>query len=55
MTETAFKSATELAAMIRKREIGAEELLDLYFERIDKHNPALQVHRGRCAPACGIR
>ena len=43
MTETAFKSATELAAMIRKREIGAEELLDLYFARIDDHNPALNA------------
>ena len=43
MTETAFKSATELAAMIRNREIGAEELLDLYFARIDEHNPALNA------------
>ncbi|MDE0408790.1 MAG: amidase family protein, partial [Alphaproteobacteria bacterium] len=43
MTETAFKSATELAAMIRQRDIGAEELLDLYFARIDEHNPALNA------------
>ena len=43
MTGTAFKSATELAAMIRRREIGAEELLELYFARIDEHNPALNA------------
>ncbi len=40
---TAFKSATELAAMIRRREIGAEELLEHYFERVDAHNPALNA------------
>ncbi len=43
MTGTAFKSATELAAMIRRREIGAEELLDLYLARIDEHDPALNA------------
>ena len=34
MTGTAFKSATGLAAMTRKRETGPEELLDLYFEPV---------------------
>ncbi|MCY4230362.1 MAG: amidase [Alphaproteobacteria bacterium] len=43
MTETAFKSAVDLAAMIRRREIGAEELLDLYFARADMHNQALNA------------
>ncbi len=31
----AFRSAHDLAAMIRRREIGAVELLELYFGRID--------------------
>ncbi len=43
MTELAFASATELAAAVRRREIGAEELLDLYLARIDAHNPALNA------------
>ncbi len=34
MTGTAFKSATGLAAMTRKRGTGPEELLDLYFEPV---------------------
>ncbi len=32
---TAFRSAKDLAGMIRRREIGAVELLELYLERID--------------------
>ncbi len=32
---TAFRSANDLAGMIRRREIGAVELLELYLERID--------------------
>jgi len=38
MSELAFLSATQLAAKIRSREISSEELLRLYFERIDRHN-----------------
>jgi amidase len=34
----AFRSATELAALIRQKKISAEELLDLYVERIERLN-----------------
>lgn len=43
MTETHFKSATELMAMLEAREIGARELLDLYLDRIETHNPAVNA------------
>ena len=35
MLDVPFRSATRLAAMIRKRTIGCLELLDLYLARID--------------------
>ena len=38
MSGTAFLSATELAAGIRAREIGCEELLRHYLQRVDRHN-----------------
>ena len=40
---TAFWSATKLAAAIRAKRIGALELFDLYAERIRKHNRALNA------------
>lgn len=43
MTEIAFRSATELAAMIRRREIGAVELLDHYLARVERHDKALNA------------
>ncbi len=43
MTETAFRSATDLAGAIRRREIGALELLDHYLARVDRHDPALNA------------
>jgi len=43
MTDTPFKSATELMAMLDAREIGSRELLDLYLARIEAHNPALNA------------
>ena len=43
MSELAFASATELAAKIRDKEISAEELLQLYLQRVDKYNPALNA------------
>ncbi len=39
----AFRPAGALAAMIRRREIGCLELLELYIERADRHNPALNA------------
>jgi amidase len=38
-----FSSATEIAAAIRLRRFSASDVLDLYFERIKKHNPALNA------------
>src|SRR5947209_9102377 len=38
-----FHTAKQLAAAIRKKKIGCVELLDLYLERIEAHNPALNA------------
>jgi amidase len=38
-----FRSAVELAADIRARHIGCRELLDLYLQRIERYNPALNA------------
>ena len=43
MSEIAFLSATDLAARIRRREIGCEELLRHYLERVDRHNGAINA------------
>jgi amidase len=53
----ATKSATELAAAIRTKQISSRELLDLYLDRIDRLNPeinavvTLDVERARAAAA----
>ncbi|MEY4730910.1 MAG: hypothetical protein RL020_2068 [Pseudomonadota bacterium] len=39
----AFKSASELAQMIREKKISSRELLDEYLARIEKYNPALNA------------
>ncbi len=43
MTELLFESASQLAARIRRRELGSRELLDLYLGQVEKHNPALNA------------
>jgi amidase len=43
MDETAFASATRLAAEIRDRRIGCLELLDFFIARAEKFNPALNA------------
>lgn len=43
MSEAAHKPAADLARMIAAREISARELLDVYAERIEQHNPALNA------------
>jgi amidase len=43
MLSTPFRSARQLAAMIRKKQIGCLELLDLYLARVEKYNPALNA------------
>lgn len=41
MADMHFRSATELTAAIRRREISSRELLEIYLARVDKFNPAL--------------
>jgi amidase len=36
MAELAFRSATDLAAALRRREIGSRELLDVYLDRVER-------------------
>ena len=38
-----FRPATELAGMLRAREISARELLDVHLDRIDRLNPSLNA------------
>jgi amidase len=43
MLDIPFRSATQLAAMIRQKDIGCREVLDLYLDRIDRHNPRVNA------------
>jgi amidase len=43
MTELAFRSATELVNMLRRRELSSRELLDVLLARIAKHGKALNA------------
>jgi len=43
MLATPFRTAKELAADIRRKKVGCLELLDLYLERVAKHNPSLNA------------
>jgi amidase len=43
VTELHFRSASELAESLRRREVSSRELLELYLARIEKHNPALNA------------
>jgi len=43
MNSVPFRSATELAALIKSKKIGSEELLDLYLARIEKYNPRVNA------------
>lgn len=38
-----FRSATDLTVALKRRQIGARELLDLYWSRIERLNPALNA------------
>src|SRR4030095_13040052 len=38
-----FSSATEIAAAIRLRRFPVSDVVDLFFARINKHNPALNA------------
>jgi amidase len=43
MLDVPFRSARQLAAQVRKKKLGALELLDLYLARVEKYNPALNA------------
>jgi amidase len=43
MSELAFKSATELARMIRSRDVGCTELLDYFIGRMNTYNPSVNA------------
>jgi amidase len=43
MLEVPFRSAKQLAALIRKKKVGCLELLDLYLERVERYNPMLNA------------
>jgi Asp-tRNA(Asn)/Glu-tRNA(Gln) amidotransferase A subunit family amidase len=43
MLDVPFRSATQLAADIRKKKIGCLELLELYLARVEKYDPALNA------------
>jgi len=43
MVDIPFRSAKQLAAMIRRRKLGCLELLDHYLDRIDRYNPKVNA------------
>ena len=43
MLDTPFRSATQLAAAIRRKKIGCLELLDLYLARVEKYDGRLNA------------
>ena len=43
MTDVPFRSAKELAALIRRKKVGCLELLDTYLARVEKYNPRLNA------------
>src|SRR5712692_4071071 len=43
MVDLPFRSAKQLAALIRKKKIGCLELLDIYLARVEKYNPRLNA------------
>ena len=57
VTELHFRSASQLAAAIRSKEISSRELLDHYLDRVERLNPkinavvTLDVERARAAAA----
>jgi amidase len=43
MSDVAFRSARELTAAIRRRELSSRELLDHYLSRVERLNPSLNA------------
>ncbi len=55
MSSLAFRSATDLATLIRQKEIGVEELLDLFLARVERLNPRLTAIVSTDIPAARKR
>jgi Asp-tRNA(Asn)/Glu-tRNA(Gln) amidotransferase A subunit family amidase len=51
MLSPAFRSATDLSRLIRRKELGSEELLDLYLARIERLNPRITRSSRSTLPA----
>jgi amidase len=51
MTELCSRSAIELAAMIRSREVSSREVIYAHLARIEESNPA--VNASRSTPTAG--
>ena len=43
MHEIPFRSAKQLASLIRRKKVGCLELLDIYLERIERHNSKINA------------
>ena len=43
MHEIPFRSAKQLASLIRRKKVGCLELLDIYLERIERHNSRINA------------
>ena len=43
MLSLPFRSAKQLASLIRKKKIGCLELLDLYLKRVERYNPKINA------------
>ena len=43
MTDLGYRTATDLVATIKVKEVGSRELLDHLLARVDEHNPALNA------------
>jgi len=43
MVDLPFRSAKQLAQMIRRRKVGCLELLDLYLDRVERFNPRINA------------
>jgi len=55
MSALPFRSATDLAALIKKKQIGSEELLDLYLDRFEKYTPRVNAVIATDIPAARRR
>src|SRR5688572_27290076 len=43
MTDLHYRSASDLAAALRRREVSSRELLEHFLARVEKHDPAINA------------